>query len=208
MTDAAPKAKRQRRTQAERTSDTKAKIMDAMVSRIVAQGYPTTTVEIVAKAAGISRGAIQHHYKDRADLFRGMIAYIASEMQIPLVPDAVAHKSLDEKVSYIVNRYWDVFQTDAVFALLDVSISSRGEEEVRRDLRDYFKSIQQSRSAAFRDMFRGEDLSDEVLEETRSLIEAAIRGHLVAGIMRGTPRERPEKELKVLANMASQLLHR
>jgi AcrR family transcriptional regulator len=57
-----------RRTQAERTAATRAKLLDATIESIAELGYVATTGREVAARAGVSRGAQTHHFPRRLDL--------------------------------------------------------------------------------------------------------------------------------------------
>ncbi|WP_245749610.1 TetR/AcrR family transcriptional regulator [Palleronia marisminoris] len=87
-----------RRTQAERRSATRAQLMDAARALFVAKGYADTgTPEIVA-AAGVTRGALYHHFADKADLFRAVCAREA-EVVGKVIDDAT--RDLDDPAQAI-----------------------------------------------------------------------------------------------------------
>jgi TetR/AcrR family transcriptional regulator, transcriptional repressor for nem operon len=50
------------------TSDARARLLDAALHVIRAQGYSATTVDDICRAAGFTKGAFFHHFKSKEDL--------------------------------------------------------------------------------------------------------------------------------------------
>ncbi len=68
-----PQSKDLPRTNRDRTEKTRAALMQAARSLFIDKGYgDTSTPEIVA-AAGITRGALYHHFEDKRALFRAVV---------------------------------------------------------------------------------------------------------------------------------------
>lgn len=61
--------KRARRSQADRRAETRAKLMDSARELFVEQGFAETATPEVVRRAGVTRGALYHHFEDKTDLF-------------------------------------------------------------------------------------------------------------------------------------------
>jgi Transcriptional regulator len=59
-----------RRTQAERSEETTAALVRAARELFGARGYAATSIDAVAAAAGVTKGAAYHHFGGKAPLFR------------------------------------------------------------------------------------------------------------------------------------------
>lgn len=67
MTDAAPS-----RTQSERRAATRAALIDAARPLFAERGYAHVGTEEIVHAAGVTRGALYHHFDSKAALFRAV----------------------------------------------------------------------------------------------------------------------------------------
>ncbi len=61
------------RTNKERTETTRQALTEAARALFVEQGYGQTSTPDIVAAAGITRGALYHHYADKRDLFRHVL---------------------------------------------------------------------------------------------------------------------------------------
>lgn len=61
------------RTNRERTETTRLALVEAARGLFVSKGYGDTSTPEIAVAAGITRGALYHHFVDKRDLFRQVL---------------------------------------------------------------------------------------------------------------------------------------
>ena len=62
------------RTNRDRTERTRAALLQAARALFVAKGYADTSTPEIVAAAGITRGALYHHFDDKRALFRAVVA--------------------------------------------------------------------------------------------------------------------------------------
>jgi len=94
------------RTNRERTEATRQALTEAARALFVSRGYAETSTPDVCAAAGITRGALYHHFADKRDLFRHVLAEEAAavaadiEAATPAGQDA-AQALLDGAQAYL-----------------------------------------------------------------------------------------------------------
>ena len=63
-----PKKKIERRSNAERSAETQERILEATLECLSERGYAATSTNEVVRRAGVSRGALVHHFSSKSDL--------------------------------------------------------------------------------------------------------------------------------------------
>ena len=69
-----------RRTQAERSATTRAALLSAARELFAANGFVATGREDIAERAGVSRGALYHHFGSKEQLFRAVVEELEVEI--------------------------------------------------------------------------------------------------------------------------------
>lgn len=97
-------------------------------------GWSASTVSLVAERAGVSRGAAQHHFPTREDLFVAAVAHVADERAAALrdLVDASGDRHLPtrEVVELVVDLY-----TGTMFrAALVLWVASGSEAQLREEV--------------------------------------------------------------------------
>jgi AcrR family transcriptional regulator len=98
---------------AEHASDTRAALVAAARRLFAAQGYDATGTEQIVADARVTRGALYHHFRDKADLFRAVMAEAAA---------SVAQRLIDEQLaSQATSPLTEI--RDGISAFLDVCVA-------------------------------------------------------------------------------------
>ena len=73
-------AKGGRRTQAERAAETRDALMGAARPLFASVGFADASLETIVRDAGVTRGALYHHFADKTELFAAVFEQVEGEM--------------------------------------------------------------------------------------------------------------------------------
>ena len=68
-----------RRTQAERAAETRDALIAAARPLFAAQGFAEAALEAIVRAAGVTRGALYHHFADKTELFAAVFEQVEGD---------------------------------------------------------------------------------------------------------------------------------
>lgn len=115
---------------AERTAAMRKRLIEAAIGCLTRLGYGATTLQTVTDAAEASRGAILHHFPNKADLMIAVAEY-AAEKQNRHVARLLANTQpgMDRYLA-ITQATWDAMQRPPAIALLEIMMGSRSDPEL------------------------------------------------------------------------------
>jgi len=124
-----PARRRPRRTQAERSTETRSRILDASLQCVAEEGFQRTNLARIAARAGLSLGAIQHQFGDKAGVLaaaveRGFDRLVAVVAQLPSGSDG-----LRPRIDGLVHSIWGHYGLPESRAALEIVLQMRAEPE-------------------------------------------------------------------------------
>jgi len=99
-----------RRTQAERAAETREALIAAARPLFAEHGFADVALETIVRAAGVTRGALYHHFADKTELFAAVFERVEGEVAARLTEAMVA---ADEEDPVEVMRLGANFWLDA-----------------------------------------------------------------------------------------------
>ena len=122
-----------RRTK-EAAENTQRELLDAALTTFGQKGYEATRLEDIARRAGVTRGAIYHHFSNKADLYKALVEQASGQGKV-LIQKAVSKGgTFEDIVSRIFISYFALLEDDNHFR--DVVILTLSNMEVSNDLKD------------------------------------------------------------------------
>tara|TARA_R110001583_G_scaffold32107_1_gene109704 strand:- start:39399 stop:40073 length:675 start_codon:yes stop_codon:yes gene_type:complete len=173
QTSGAPDAPRKttptqrRRTQAERSSETRLRVCQATLQALSETGYERISTLEIAKRANISRGALTHQFPTRNELIVAAFQYLIQSWENAWpFDDQQGHPNME--TDELIDVLWEkLFSPDKYMAALELMLAARLDDDLGQDLRNAM-----SRWTTKRDNIIAEMLgATQDNERTRTLIQ-------------------------------------
>jgi AcrR family transcriptional regulator len=119
-----------RRTQAERSAETTEALLDATIAAIADLGYHgATTAEICARA-GVTHGALFHHFETRIDLVLAALARM-TEQRIANYVEFAAQVHAAGKPIELLRMVWQLARDQVAVVWAELTMAARTDPELR-----------------------------------------------------------------------------
>ncbi|WP_246543662.1 TetR/AcrR family transcriptional regulator [Novosphingobium profundi] len=118
-----------RRTQEERTAHTRLALVESAIAVIHEMGYPNANTATIAARAGVSRGAMLHHFGTRAALMAQVVAHVF-EHEMDEYERIRQATGLGNRLSDWPRLLWQVLSRPSGHAVLDILQATRGDAEL------------------------------------------------------------------------------
>jgi AcrR family transcriptional regulator len=166
--------------QAQKSAMTRDRILDAAISCFINLGYTNVTTAKVASTAGVSRGAMLHHFPSKTELIQAAVEYLHGKLledytnRVHGIPKSKKGKNRRRAG---LDAYWDHLTGDLAVAYHELCVAGRTDPEL--------KSILQSSSKQFGEHVRDTNvkLFDEWSDrEDRFLLAMDVTKFMMEGM--------------------------
>ena len=165
-----------RRPQAERSADTRAKLIQAAITCLNRTGYSATTVSTVAEEAGVSRGAMTHQFPAKSDLMLAVVEAVFAE-DAGVYNDTIATMEPIAWLLALPETMWSVISRPSGIAVMEIMLASRSEPDLAEKLRVAQGKIDQRAHEWSKDRIRAAGVEPHPeAEAIHELYVAAVRG--------------------------------
>ena len=176
---------RRRRTQAERSAGTRAALLDAAIRMLREHGYGATTTMLVAAEAGVSRGAMLHQFRTKADLMTFVVEAVYEEELERYAEHFRGMKDTRRIVRAYPEVVWEVLSRPSGVAVLEILQGSRSDQVLAEKLAPIQARIEED---ALRHVRETTGVADTSMAMMR-LIVWAVRGLSIASVLTPRPEE-------------------
>lgn len=179
-----PSADKQRRTQEERSTETRARLIDATLDLLVERGYALATTSEIAGRAGVTRGALNHHFSGKDDLIVQSVSHLLHSWigEIRQVAELVKAGSLS--LSDFVDRMWELFSGKLFLVTLEHVTAARHNPYLREQLVSVTREFHTALDGTWQDFFDGTGLQKPEVEAAFNATLCLMRGMSLQTILR------------------------
>ncbi|HVJ01081.1 MAG TPA: TetR/AcrR family transcriptional regulator [Sphingomonas sp.] len=176
---------RQRRSQAERSAGTRRQLLDAAIETLHAHGYGATTTILVAEKAGVSRGAMLHQFRTKADLMTYVVEAVFEEELDRYAEKLGGIADAEKRLLAYPEIAWEVLSRPSGVAVLEILQGSRSDPELAGKLGPVQDRIEHEALERGGVAFKAGERSAVAMMR---LIVWAIRGLSVAQVLAPDPK--------------------
>ena len=178
-----------RRTQAERSEATQTQLIEAAVKLVRANGLRGLRTVEVAELAGVSRGALLHHFKSKHDLLVAVIRHVNEvSMEESARRAHLAKNSEADPIDGIIKDAQDFYFGDYFFIELAIAMSADSDSRIlRRDIHQSSRASRFSVEAAWLEALVSSGLPKQLAADVLSLTLSVVRGYSVRMLLERDP---------------------
>lgn len=175
---------RSRRTQNERSTETRRKLLDATIDCLVEYGYSGTTTTRVATRAGVTRGAHAHHFHTKNDLVTAAVRHLASRRTEQAFEQIGRVGESDDPLGSMLDLIWQIHNGPVFTATVELWLAARTDPDLRTQMAVVEPSVTSSMIGFVQAIHLDRQLRHDLLNFVYTAMDT-VRGLLVGGFAFG-----------------------
>lgn len=173
----------------ERSRTTRRRLLDAAVECLAELGWSGSTIAVVAQRAGVSRGAAQHHFPTREDLYTAAIRHVAQTRIADLRGSVEQLPKGAARTEALVELLIDLYTGPSFRAALHLWVQASTDERLRERVVPLEEHVGRVAHQAALDALDAVDDEPGVREIVQATLDLA-RGLGLAGLLTDDARRR------------------
>lgn len=176
------RARKPRRTQAERTDETRGKVLDAAVAVLRSKGYAGLRTDEVARVAQVSRGAMQYHFETKDSLVLAAAEHLLRDGLDRGCSRARAAVAAGDPFEAIIQDCLDFFLGPDFSTVLDLVLAGSKDQALREQIYAHTRASRLGVEAAWLDVLCEHGIARDKAESLLWLTVSVVRGFSVRAL--------------------------
>lgn len=179
------------RTQEQRREQTRTSLLEATIECLVALGYARTSVQEICARAGVSKGALQHHYSSKSELMAAAVQHLTEQLKQQRVGTVEQLPAGGERISAAIDMLWEAYSGTLATAVMELWVAARTDPELRAAIHPVDRALGRSVLEHVTAM-AGDDVPPERMEMLFWLTVNLTRGLALDAELGGDPTRREQ----------------
>jgi len=194
-----------RRTQAERRAETQTRLLDVTITILAKRGYAGMSTNDVVRRAGVSRGALVHHYPTKAKLAVAALDRWLDARLALFEREFTALPPDEQRADTAIDVLWSIFSEPTYAAVLELFVAARTDPELCASLVEVHQRFHEGVTSTFHRAFPTADAGAAFDPEIAvrfafTVLSGAVLGNVILGADAPDPPE-AVVSLKLLAGL-------
>jgi AcrR family transcriptional regulator len=165
-----------RRTQAERSQETRTRILKAAANLIRKRGYARFRTAEVAEEAGLSRGAQLHHFPTKDSLVVATLEYVFEQAQVLSRRRASAVNRPRDLIEAVIEDAREFFFSEHFMVAIDIVLSTSTDQSVRKQILDISRKARRPVETAWTGALAASGVPGQLASDIVALTLSLVRG--------------------------------
>lgn len=178
--------------QAQKSASTRNSILQAALDCFIELGYANTTTAKIAQRAGLSRGAMLHHFPSKGVLVEAAVRYLHQRRIEDFRESIKALGDEDDRISAGIDTYWQHLTSPLFVAFHELCVASRTDPELAEILKPAIEEFNQEWYTTARRVFpeweATGDLFDFAMDLTQHFMEGLALNQMTENVEERTNR--------------------
>jgi AcrR family transcriptional regulator len=116
-----------KRTQVDRRAETQTVLIQSAIDLLTSVGFAGATTQLIAQRAGVTTGALHHHFPTKGELMFAVLDRASSQLQERLEGEAGDTLNEPSQVRALVDHLWQVYGHPEYWAVWEIIIGTRAD---------------------------------------------------------------------------------
>lgn len=176
-------ARKPRRSQAQRSNETRARVIDAAAACICEKGLVHTNLRRIASRAQVTPGAIQHQFGDKAAVLYAVVEQGFEELTRCVATTLCVEMVLETRVAAFVDALAEGYAGPYTRASLEILLGMRSHAAFRQRSLSFFAGIRATVDRIWMGSFFDAPASRAQHIEAQRLIFTTLNGQALEGLL-------------------------
>jgi len=165
-----------KRRQIDRSAETQQLLIEAAIEMLCEKGFAGATTANIAASAGVTTGALHHHFATKDDLLFGVLDYVSERivLEFRLFSRKSSGQSID--LQLLVRQLWSIYGGPQYWSVWEIIMGSREDERMRERLLQHRERTMEALNQCWLTLNPSLTTIDQRTARVLDLLLSSIRG--------------------------------